>query len=192
MRFVSVSISLSLSCLLACTTTPKTNTVPDGGVQGVDATPQAGGQTPPMGATAVEAWLATGAYKQWACEPMAHAGRAPSPHGLNRICSNMVIAQDAAGSTPWPAGAAAVKELFSSATDTTPTGYSVYLKTAADSAAGANWYWYERIDASVIADGRGNGGPARSICVGCHSAAGKDPAHTPSPGARDQVYTAVH
>lgn len=157
--------------------------------------------SPPMGAAAVESWLAAGSYKHWACEGQSHDARSPSPHGFNRICSNSVISAKATGTDAWPEGAAAVKELFADGTSTTPVGYAVYLKTKADSAGGSNWYWYERVpldsgaphDASgVVADGMGSSGPAMSICVGCHGAAGSDSAHTPSPGGRDLVYTAVH
>lgn len=156
---------------------------------------------PPMGAAAVEAWLTAGSYKQWSCEPQSHMARSPSPHGYNRICSNKEVSSNATATTAWPVGAAAVKELLADSTSTTPVGYAVYLKTKADSAAGANWYWYERVpldsmaphDASgVVADGMGASGPAMTICVGCHGAAGADAPHTPSPGGRDQVYTAVH
>jgi hypothetical protein len=168
-----------------------------------DATGTGAAQTPPMGAAAVEAWLALGDYKQWHCETASHAARSPSPHGFNRICSNDAVSNNAAGTGVWPEGAAAVKELLADATSTTPVGYAVYLKTAADSAAGANWYWYERVpldstaaphDAAtgVVADGMGSSGTAMSICVSCHNAAGSDAAHTPSPGGRDEVYTAVH
>lgn len=157
-------------------------------------------QTPPMGMANVEAWLATGAYKAWHCEPAIHASRAPSPHGFNHICSNDVIANNPSAAATWPEGAAAVKELYTATTDTVPVGYAVYLKTSADSAGGDNWYWYERVpldstaphDANgVVADGMGATGPANTICVGCHSAAGSDMAHTPSTGSRDEVYTPV-
>lgn len=157
-------------------------------------------QTPPMGADAVEAWLAKGDYLKWHCESEPHMFRAPSPHGFNRICSNDLIADNAKGSGDWPKGAAAVKELYAAADDAEPVGYAVYLKIADDSAGGANWYWYERVpldhpaphDAEgVVADGMGDDGPAKKICVGCHVAAGADPAHTPSVGGRDQVYTPV-
>ena len=174
-------------------------TSPEGSI-----TSTGGPQTPPMGAVNVEAWLATGAYKQWAAEPAIHMARSPSPHGFNRIYSNTVISTNAAGTGAWPVGAAAVKELYNSAADTAPVGYAVYLKTQADSAGGANWYWYERVplastaaphdDAGVVADGFGvpDGGPPTTICVGCHGAAGSDGPHTPSPGGRDEVYTPVH
>jgi hypothetical protein len=90
--------------------------------------------------------------------------------------------------------------MYASATDTVPIGYAVYLKTEADSAGGANWYWYERLppnsgvpqDANgVVADGLGSDGAAKTICVGCHAAAGSDAKHTPSPEGRDEVYTPV-
>ncbi|MDP9152467.1 MAG: hypothetical protein M3O36_21280, partial [Myxococcota bacterium] len=148
----------------------------------------------------VEAWLAHGSYRSWHAEPAVHAARSPSPHGFNRIYSNEAINGAASGTTDWPAGAAAVKELYASATDTAPVGYAVYWKTQADSAGGANWYWYERVpldspaphDANgTVAEGLGSSGPAMTICVGCHAAAGSDPAHKPSPGGRDQVYTPV-
>jgi hypothetical protein len=152
-------------------------------------------QTPPTGAKAVESWLADGMYKSWAAEPAVHASRMPSPHGFNRIYSNKMISSNAAGTAPWPKGAAAVKELYASATATTPIGYSVYLKLADDSAAGGNWYWYERVTtagaAKVNADGNGDQGTAMSYCVGCHAGAGIDADHTPTPGSRDQVYSPI-
>jgi hypothetical protein len=165
----------------------------------------AASQTPPMGAAAVEAWLATGEYKSWHCEAAVHASRSPSVHNFNRICSNDVVSANAAGTGNWPMGAAAVKELYQAVTDTTPVGYAVYLKTQADSAGGASWYWYERVPQTgiqsgaphdmttgVVADGMGDAGTANSICVGCHMASGSDMAHTPSVGGRDEVYTPVH
>jgi hypothetical protein len=157
-------------------------------------------QTPPQQAKALEAWLSAGSYKDWQCESAVHASRDPSPHSFNRICSNDLISNNASGTSAWPAGAAAVKELYASADATKPVGYAVYLKTTADSAAGTNWYWYERVpldsaaphDADgVVADGMGDSGTAKSICVGCHVAAGSDAAHTPSAHGRDEVYTPV-
>ena len=157
-------------------------------------------QVPPEGGAAVEAWLQAGHYKQWHCEGAVHGARSPSPHGFNRICSNDAIADNATGSGAWPSGAAAVKEMYAAADAPAPAGYAVYYKKQADSAGGANWYWYERVpldspaphDANgVVADGAGSSGAAMSICVGCHAAAGSDASHTPSVGGRDQVYTPV-
>ena len=160
-----------------------------------------GDQTPPMGAAEVESWLKAGSYKSWHCEPTVHESRSPSPHGFNRICSNDLVADNVDGKDAWPSGAAAVKELYASIDGKAPVGYAVYLKTEADSAGGANWYWYERVpldsaaphdENGVVADGMGDGGPEKAICVGCHVAAGADAAHTPTVGGRDQVYTPVN
>jgi Cytochrome P460 len=164
--------------------------------------PSSDDQTPPTtGRADIESWLSAGSYKTWTSEAAIHEARSPSPHGFNRIYSNDVIAGAAAGTAAWPKGSAAVKEIYASATATTPVGFAVYLKTDADSAAGANWYWYERVPATseaphdangVVADGKGGNGAAKMICVGCHAAAGSDADHTPSAGGRDQVYTPVH
>jgi hypothetical protein len=180
MSMVRISIALALWC---------------GACNGddADASPS---QTPPQGAAALEQWLDNGAYKTWHCEPAVHENRAPSPHGYNRICSNDLIGSHVDGDAAWPKGAAAVKELYGAIDAKEPGGYAVYLKTADDSAGGAHWYWYERVPASAavrgaVADGMGDDGPAKDICVACHVAAGSDAAHTPSSGGRDQVYTPV-
>ena len=169
-----------------------------------DSSPSLGdSQTPAMGRTNVEAWLADGtaSYKTWKSETAVHASRDPSPHGFYRIYSNALIADNATGTGSWPKGAAAVKELYANATSTTPIGYAVYLKLDNNTAGGANWYWYERVpldstaphDANgVVADGTGGTGPAKDICVGCHMGVGIDAMHTPTPGGRDEVYTPVH
>jgi hypothetical protein len=147
-------------------------------------------QTPPMGESNVLAWIATGQYKRWACEPAVHAARGPSVHTpFDRVCSNDVLrAADADGGTgPWPEGAAEVKEIYMAMGDATPTGgYAVSLKTSADSAGGANWYFYERFDGTLYSDGLGT-----PLCTGCHSLAGSDASHTTTGGARDFVYTPV-
>jgi hypothetical protein len=147
-------------------------------------------QTPPMGETSLLAWIATGQYKQWACEPAVHASRGPSVHTpFDRVCSNNVLSAAAGdgGMGPWPEGAAEVKEIYMAMGDATPTGgYAVSLKTSADSAGGANWYFYERFDGTLYADGLGT-----PLCTGCHSLAGADAFHTTTVGARDFVFTPV-
>jgi hypothetical protein len=194
-------IALGCAVVTACSSSsnsPSTSMSSDASVT-MPGTPQ----TPPTGGSNVEAWIAEGYYKQWNCESAVHASRSPSVHNFNRICSNDVIASNAGSTAPWPEGAAAVKELYQAISDTTPVGYAVYLKTAADSASGANWYFYERVPTTglqsaaphdtngVVADGFGTSGPPLTICVSCHGAAGSDAAHTPSPGGHDFVYTPV-
>jgi len=139
----------------------------------------------------MKAWLAIGDYKKWHCEAAAHASKTPSPHSFNRICSNTLLA--GAGTTgDFPVGTAGVKELWDKVGGTI-VGYAVYVKTVADSAAGANWYWYEdnpTIPAPVgpiVADGFGTSGQAKTICVDCHSHADSTFAAT----ARDFVFTQV-
>lgn len=146
-------------------------------------------QTPPEGNDAVTKWLDVGYYKKWHCQSAAHASKAPSPHGFNRICSNDALA-GAGSSGDFPEGSANVKELWDKIGGNV-IGHAVYRKTASDSAGGANWYWFEfnpDIDAKQpVADGMGDSGAAKSICVGCHVAAGASFAST----SRDFVFTQV-
>lgn len=137
-------------------------------------------QVPPEGGDAVEAWLAAGHYLDWACEPEPHPPRDGSAHDPNRICSNDVLS-GATGSGPYPVGAAAVKELYDD--EGAIYGYAVSRRVTAD-AGGDGWYWYERIGARVPADGRGDLGAAKVVCVSCHQ--GADEA-----GGRDLVFTRV-
>lgn len=148
-------------------------------------------QTPPAGHDALEGWLASGEYKRWHCEPALHDARSPSPHGQNRICSNELLSM--AGAGEYPVGAAAVKELYGNGSKL--VGYAV-SRHASAGPSGGTWYWYERVPldssaphdgAGVVADGAGDSGAARSICVGCHSGAGMDSSHS----GHDMVYTQV-
>jgi hypothetical protein len=150
-------------------------------------------QTPPMsGYTDIEAWLAEGHYLDWTCEAATHAASiAVSPHGMQLICSNDLMAAHTDGE--YPVGASAVKELYMD--DGTMYGHAVSLHFQAG-AGGDSWYWYEKVFADhpaphdangVVADGVGSSGPAQTICVSCHSAAGSDAAH---PG-HDFVYVQV-
>lgn len=139
-------------------------------------------QAPPTsGAAAIQAWLADGHYLAWACEGAAH-GPLPgvSPHGPVRICSNDLTSAHGAGE--YPVGASSVKELLSG-TSGSPTivGYSVSLHNEAGT-TGDDWYWYEELNDSVLADGVGV-----PTCVGCHMGAGSDAMH---PG-HDFVYVQV-
>ncbi|HEX4474278.1 MAG TPA: hypothetical protein VH142_04320 [Polyangiaceae bacterium] len=200
---IPLSWLVTFGLLPACSSSSD-KTATDASSSGTHPTGPGTAQLPAMGATEITAWLKGGDYLNWTCEPTVHAARSPSPHGFNRICSNALLSQNATATGAWPEGVAAVKELHASAdaaVDSDPVGYAVYVKTKADSAGGANWYWYETVpldsaaphDATgLVADGLGDGGPAKDICVSCHGAAGSDAPHTPSVGGRDQVYTPVH
>ncbi|NOT86306.1 MAG: hypothetical protein HOP02_16340 [Methylococcaceae bacterium] len=130
---------------------------------------------PPAGKAAdVEQWLMKGIYKNWACEATKHAGRAPSPHGENRICSNPLLSASDSGT--FPMGAASVKELYSG---DTISGYAVGVKIIAGEGKDT-WYWYERLGSSVEGDGI-----ADKACEGCHSHAADDGK------GRDRTFTRV-
>jgi hypothetical protein len=146
-------------------------------------------QTPPEGDAAVTKWLDAGDYMKWHCQSAAHASKSPSPHAFNRTCSNDALS-GAGSSGDFPEGSANVKELWDKIGGKV-IGHAVYKKTAADSAGGSNWYWYEfnpSIDKNKpVADGMGDSGSAKSICVGCHVGAGSSFAKT----SRDFVFTQV-
>jgi hypothetical protein len=161
--------------------------------------PDGDAQTPPTnGASQLEAWLEKGDYKSWACESVEHPQMKVSPHGVNRVCSNGLAAGfKGALSDERPLGTASVKELYDDASAL--VGYAVGVKIAAESSAGASWYWYERVPLSsaaphdktgVVADGLGDTGPAKTICVGCHAGAGSDATHAVT-GSSDYVYLQV-
>lgn len=147
-------------------------------------------QVPPQGEAQVKSWLATGDYKEWHCEAAEHDARSPSPHGVNRICSNDALSATAAGAN-YPADSAAVKELWDKQGGKV-MGYAVYLKLKDDSAGGANWYYYEdnpmlNPPGGIVADGVGTSGNPKTVCVACHAAAGMDAMHS----GHDFVYTQV-
>ncbi len=196
-----LAMAAALLAPAACSDSTSSSAAPtSGGDSGAAGTTLVTGpQTPPTtNGTDVEAWLAAGSYKAWHCESTPHPSRDPSPHGINRICSNDLTSAFT-GSGERPQGSAGVKELYDSA-GTNVVGYAVYVKTKPTSDGGNSWYWYERVplastaphDAQgVVADGLGTTTNANQICVSCHAGAGKDAAHTPTPGGGDQVYTQV-
>lgn len=135
-------------------------------------------QLPPTGAAELERWLAAGHHTKWKCEPGPRDPLASSPHGKNRVCSNARLS--AAGAGEYPVDSASVKELYDSG-GTKVTGHAVSRHVQAGT-TGESWYWFEKLGASVVADGTNLAG-----CGGCHSAAGSDPQH---PG-HDFVYVQV-
>jgi hypothetical protein len=146
----------------------------DGGVSQFDP------QIPPEDVDDMEAWLAAGYYKAWACEakPTKKTDGAPAIHahgGMNRVCSNLQLsAAKLEDGGEFPKGVASVKELYSDSGEL--EGTAVTVKVEDESAEGRGWYYWEGKRIS----GRGIAG-----CANCHSAAGSDDDH---PGAGDFVY----
>lgn len=130
---------------------------------------------PTSGEADLAPWLATGAYKNWSCEPAPHAASGASGHSKNRICSNAKIANHDPANGAWPVGAASVKELYDG---DRITGYAVARKVS-EGADAAAWYWYERDDGTLYADGLGTENAPKTLCGDCHTR------------ATDFVYTAV-
>jgi hypothetical protein len=154
----------------------------DGGADGTSEPPSAGDdQTPATGSPeAVRAWLDKKLYTKWACEPSPHPRRPGSGHAANRICSNARLSGHGTGE--FPVGAASVKELYDSSG--APSGYAMAVKQG--QGGGEAWYWYELIGESVVANGKGDSGSAKSICVSCHAGAGQN-----GQSGHDQVFTQV-
>lgn len=140
-----------------------------------EATTGAAEELPPIeSAELLEAWLAAGAYKQWAVESQVHASTGPHGGNVRTYVNAIALGSLAAQQTEHPQDAALVKELYGGGVDTL-IGYAVMRKTAPLSEGGANWYWYERIDANVYADGLDV-----ALCSGCHGG-GADYILTPYP-----------
>ncbi len=132
-------------------------------------------ELPPIdSAEQLEAWLAGGAYKQWAAESQVHASTGPHGGNVRTYVNAIALGSLASQQSEHPQDAAVVKELYGGGVDTL-IGYAVMRKTAPLSEGGANWYWYERIDANVYADGLDVG-----LCSGCHGG-GADYILTPYP-----------
>ena len=122
-------------------------------------------QLPPIGtARELEQWLGTGAYKSWACEKDLHPARAGSAHAANRICSNDLLSGSASGE--FPVNSASVKELYDSGGNI--IGYAVGVRTMTGATDNA-WFWYERVNTSVYANGVGV-----PLCANCHRGAPRD------------------
>jgi hypothetical protein len=131
---------------------------------GLPASPQ----LPPQGQPALEAWLAEGHYRSWACEAEISAPRLSGTHGRHRVCSNdkLLASSDAL----YPPGAASVKELYDPMDG--PNGFAVGIKIA-EGDGPRTWYWYERRGAvagvAALAEG-----VAVPDCAVCHGTAPRD------------------
>ena len=149
--------------------------------------PAGDAQTPPQGTDAViSAWLTAGSYKGagWKCETAVHANRSPSPHGMNKICNNTKLTATVAPGT-YGFGTASVKELYM-ADGTTIAGYATSLKLIDGDSDGGKWYFFEKMGATVVANGKGQANNS-DLCSSCHAGAGSDAGHS----GRDFVYTQV-
>jgi hypothetical protein len=152
--------------------------------------PAGDAETPATGSVEdIEAWLAKGDYKNWACETVKRPQMKVSPHGTNLVCSNRLAATfEGDVDDERPVGTASVKELYDDSS--VLVGYAFSLKVDAKSDGGSNWYWYERVGEGAAFNGLGSGGSPKAACVSCHAGAGSDAAHDVT-GSSDFVYLQV-
>lgn len=119
------------------------------------------GADAPAERAALELFLAEGAYAGWPAEVSVHASPIHGK-GVRVFYGPLAAAAVRARAPTFPAGAATVKELWDKGR---VHGYSVWVKTAAESQDGGAFYWYEAIDdGKVLYEGTGI-----SVCVSCHS-----------------------
>ena len=159
------------------TTADSTGTASSGTSDGASSTGDGGGveELPPVDSVeSLEAWLAGGAYKQWAAESTSHASTGPHGGNVRTWINAVALGSLEAGDAEHPADAATVKELYGDSMDTV-IGYAVSLKTQAQSEGGANWYWYERVNDTTYASSLDV-----PLCSGCHGG-GADYILTPYP-----------
>lgn len=118
-------------------------------------------QLPPTDGAALLPWLEAGNYLDWTAESVIHPSGGPHGGNVRTYFNDALVASLTDEAPAHPVGAASVKELYRNSSEI--MGWAVSVKVAADSAAGAGWYWYELIGTSVFADSVGAG-----ICVSCH------------------------
>lgn len=120
----------------------------------------------PTNGGALLPWLQAREYAAFPKESKVHASTGPHGGSVRTYITPSLDASLAAKATEHPMGAAMVKELYGGGSEV--TGWAVAVKTAATSAAGDNWYWYEIFGTTSatkpVADGKGLPG-----CKGCHS-----------------------
>jgi len=155
--------------------TGDTNDTGDTGGTGDTGDTGAAQELPPIeSAEVLEAWLVEGSYKTWAAESGVHPSTGPHAGNVRTFVNAVALASLAADNAEHPKDSATVKELYGGGIDEI-IGYAVSLKTAPESQGGGTWYWYERIDANIFADGLGVG-----LCTNCHGG-GADYILTPYP-----------
>jgi len=118
-------------------------------------------------------WLQAGGYRDWEAESAPHPSAGPHGGRVRTFLNPALFASLSAGDAQHPAGAAAVKELYSDGEEV--RGWAVMVKLQAESDRGRGWYWYETFGSGPPLEGVGIG-----VCTGCHSA-GRDFVRIPFP-----------
>jgi len=134
--------------------------------------------TAPTEPEALNRFLQAGGYKNWPKESQPHGTAGAHPGGKVQAWLSPALAKSLAdGAKSHPAGSAAVKEQLDASGKL--RGWSVSVKTAADSAGGKNWYWYE-VESTAPGAKPDYAGLGAQPCAACHLT-GRDFVLTPVP-----------
>jgi hypothetical protein len=148
-------------------------------------------QVPPVTSPQeIDAWLAAGHFRTWACEKTPSSGIG---HNLNTICSNEILVRARASAAEYPVDSASVKEMYD-ASGTKVIAVSMSRHTRIGNSGDA-WFWFQRAfpGSGIAADENGlvanswGDSPRAAPCSGCHRAAGIDANHS----GHDFVYNVV-
>jgi hypothetical protein len=120
-------------------------------------------------------------YLSWDKEGTVHVSLGPHRQVLTYLSPKLSTSL-AGGARVHPLGAAVVKEIYAG-DHTTLDGWSAWIKTASDSGAGANIFWYENFSTTDNSD------PITSklgdeFCANCHSGSANDFLQTTYPLAQ--------
>ncbi len=119
----------------------------------------------PIGA--LQPWLIAGSYRAWPHESMQHVSSGPHAETVVTYLSPSLVASLRDKAKAHPQGAASVKELFKHGEH---VGWAVGVKTAADSANGKTWYWYEILSTAPTAKPKSRyAGLGVELCRDCHA-----------------------
>lgn len=135
--------------------------------------------TAPTDAEALNRFLQSGGYKDWQKESQPQQGRSGAHSGgkIRAWLSPALAKSLAEGAKSHPAGSTTVKEIFDASGKL--RGWSVGVKTAADSAGGRNWFWYE-VESTAPGARPAYVGLNAQPCSACHLT-GRDFVLTPYP-----------
>jgi len=123
----------------------------------------------PLTARELQAWLIGASYRAWPHESAMHPSSGPHAETVLTFLSPSLAGSLQAKASAHPRGAASVKELYKKGKH---VGWAVSVKTAADSADGKNWFWYEVLSTAPDAKAP-HQGLGLEVCRDCH-AAGSD------------------
>ncbi len=133
----------------------------------------------PTTAPALFRWLEAGQYRGFVRESAAHPSAGPHPVNVIAYLNDALHRSLEAGSPRHPVGAAAVKELLSTAGAL--QGWAVMVKIRDDRQDGNAWYWYEVTSRAPAQENNPDfAGVGLGLCAGCHSS-GRDFIRIPFP-----------